>query len=359
MLTISRDGLSLAWYRLWFGAKQRLTFYRTMATLLKNNVPLRTALVTSFGVYSEDGKKPDKIEAIVLQDCIAGVDNGVALSVVLQNWVPFDEHSTIASGDRSGKIAEALLRAGEVINRKGIMRKALISAVSYPAFLMLSVGGVFYVIAVNVMPRLLASIKPENMDSSVRLLAWLSSVVSDDGSILLLVIAGIVLATGISLSRLTGRIRFYLDKFPPWNMYRIVQGAIFIYNVGVLLEANVPKREILEMMLARANPYMHERLNGALLGVKNGLDLGPALKESGFDFPSKASIAYITVIGNMEGGEAQLKQFGEDWMNESVDNLVVASAVFKQIAIAAGGLLIAAIVSGVNGMGGGMMGMGG
>jgi type II secretory pathway component PulF len=355
MFSISRESIDQVWYGLWFGAKERLKLYKSLATLLRNNVPLRTALVTTYGVYSDDGRKPDRIEAIVLQDCIAGVDNGRALSVVLQHWVPFDEHSTIATGDRGGKVADALMRGADVIKRKGTMRKALINAITYPAFLMLSVGVAFYVIATNVLPRLLANVKPEHMDSSIQLLSWLSSLVADNGGALLTGIVIVSIGVGVSLPRLTGRFRFYADKLPPWSMYRIVQGAIFIYNVGVLLEANVPKKEILEMMLERANPYMAERLEGALLGVKNGLDLGRAMKESGFDFPSKDAIAYVSVIGSMEGGEAQLKEFGEDWLDESVDRLAAASAIFKQVAIGLGGLLIMAIVQGVNALSNGML----
>lgn len=355
MFSISRESIDQAWYGLWFGAKERAKLYKSLATLLRNNVPLRMALVTSYGVYSDDGKKPDRIEAIVLQDCIAGVDNGRALSVVLQHWVPFDEHSTIATGDRGGKVADALIRGADVIKRKGTMRKALINAITYPAFLMLSVGVAFYVIATNVLPRLLANVKPDHMDASIQLLSWLSSLVAENGAALLAGIIIAAIAVGVSLPRLTGRFRFYADKLPPWSMYRIVQGAIFIYNVGVLLEANVPKKEILEMMLERANRYMAERLEGALLGVKNGLDLGRALKESGFDFPSRDAIAYVSVIGSMEGGEAQLKEFGEDWLAESVDRLAAASAIFNQVAIGLGGLLIMTIVQGVNALSNGML----
>ncbi|MDR5776950.1 MULTISPECIES: type II secretion system F family protein [unclassified Caballeronia] len=355
MFSLSKESIDQVWYSMWFGAKQRLKLYKSLATLLRNNVPLRQALVTSYEVYSDNGKKPDRIEAIVLQDCIAGVDNGRALSFILQQWVPFDEHSTIATGDRGGKVADALMRGAEVIKRKGMMRKALISAVTYPAMLMLSVGGAFYLIATKVMPRLLMSVKPENMDSSVHLLSWLSSFVADNGAVVLLLTLAASIGIGLSMPRLTGKTRFFLDKFPPWSMYRIVQGAIFLYNVGVLLEANVPKKEILEMMLERANPYMAERLDGALLGVKNGLDLGQALRASGFEFPSRDAIAYVSVIGSMEGGEAQLKEFGEDWLDESVDRLATASAIFKQIAILAGGLLIMAIVQGVNALSSGML----
>ncbi len=65
------------------------------------------------------------------------------------------------------------------------MRKEMIGAITYPAMLMLSVGGAFYLIATKVMPRLLLSVKPENMDASVHLLSGLSTFVAENGSLML------------------------------------------------------------------------------------------------------------------------------------------------------------------------------
>lgn len=347
--------LNDAWHRLFFGACQRLKIYRSVATLLKNRVPLKPALLTCFDVYSTGGKKTHRIEAIVLQDCLTALDQGCALAEALRRWLPFDEYSAIAAGQRSARLAEALLRAADMIRRKEMMHKAAIHATAYPAFLLMTVGISFYVIAAHVMPKLLRMMPPHQWSASVRLLNWLTQWIAQHGAWLLLGMGALLSAFWISLPRLTGRVRALLDRLPPWSMYRIVHGATFLYNVGVLLEANVPKVELLDMMRTHASPYLRERIDGALRGVKDGLDLGNALAASGHHFPSAEAIAYIRIMGSLRGGDAQLKQFSEEWLEDSIAKLNAAAAIFKQSAIALGGLMIAMIVAGVNGIGSGMM----
>ncbi|HDR8974272.1 TPA: type II secretion system F family protein [Burkholderia vietnamiensis] len=350
MIDSLSERLNAAWYRLWFSAKARRNFYRSMALLLRNRVSLKKALQAQYDVYSDDGKKPDRIEALVTSDCLIAVEEGTRLSDRLQNWTPFDEHSTIASGDTSGRLAEALARAGEIIKRKSALRKAVVNAVTYPSIIMLALGVTFYQISVTVMPKLLRVSKKEYWDSSTYAMQYMSDFVAAHGEKLLIGCIGLVLFAIISMPRLTGRVRYYLDKIPPWTVYRIVQGAIFLYNVCVLLEAGVSKVEILEDMSERASPYMRERIDGVLAGVKNGLDLGSALKECGYDFPSRDSIAYVKLIGSMDGGESQLRQFADEWMDETVERLEQFAAGFKQVAIGFGGILILLILAGANGI---------
>ncbi len=347
--------LNEIWYRLFFGARQRLKVYRSLATLLRNRVPLKPALLTCADVYGEHGKKPNRIEAMVLQDCLIAIDQGRALAEALRRWLPFDEYSAIAAGQRSARLAQALLRAVSMIRRKERMRKALIHATAYPAVLLLALGASFYLIAAHVMPKLLRMMPSQQWSASVRALDWIAQWTAQHGAFLLTGIGALICAIWISLPRLTGRIRVMLDALPPWSMYRIVHGAAFLYNIGVLLEADVPKVELLEMMRAHATPYLRERIEGALRGVKDGLDLGRALAASGQRFPSADAIAYIRVIGSLKGGDAQLKQFSEEWLEESIAKLNVAAALFKQSAIALGGGMIMMIVAGINGIGSSLM----
>ncbi|MFC0697955.1 type II secretion system F family protein [Paraburkholderia humisilvae] len=321
-----------------------------MALLLRNKVSLKKALQAQYEVYSDEGKKPDRIEALVTSDCLVAVEEGTRLSDVLQAWTPFDEHSTIASGDTSGKIADALARAAEIIKRKTQMRKAVVNATTYPAIIMLALGITFYQISVTVMPKLLRVTQKKYWDSSTYAMQYMSDFVAAHGEALLIGCIGLVVFAIVSMPRLTGRLRFFIDKIPPWNVYRIVQGAIFLYNVCVLLEAGVSKVEILEEMSERASPYMKERIEGVLAGVKNGLDLGGALKECGYDFPSRDSIAYVKLIGSMDGGESQLRQFADEWMDETIERLEQFAAGFKQVAIGLGGVLILLILAGANGI---------
>lgn len=176
---------------------------------------------------------------------------------------------------------EALSRAGEIVKRKTALRKAVVNAVTYPSIIMLALGVTFYQISVTVMPKLLRVTKKEYWDSSTYAMQYMSDFVAAHGGKLVMGCVGLILFAIVSMPRLTGRVRFYLDKIPPLTVYRIVQGAIFLYNVCVLLEAGVSKVEILDDMSKRASPYMRERIDGVLAGVKNGLDLGSALMNVG------------------------------------------------------------------------------
>lgn len=356
MLGTLFEQLNAGWYRLWFGAKQRQNFYGSMALLLRNRVSLKSALQKQYDVYSDEGRKPNDIRAIVISDCLSAVEDGTRLSTVLERWVPFDEHSTIASGDKSGRLADALTRASSIIRRKRQMKKSVVNAATYPLFIMLALGVTFYQISVTVMPKLLRVTRKQYWDTSTYAMQYLSEFVAANGQLLLGACVGLVIFVIWSLPRLTGRARIFIDKLPPWSVYRIVQGAIFLHNVCVLLEAGVSKVEILEDMANKASGYMRERIEGVLAGVKNGLDLGASLKSCGFEFPSRESIAYVSLIGSMDGGESQLRQFADEWMDDTIEQLEQFAAVFKQVAIGCGGLLILLILAGVNGITNGITG---
>jgi type II secretory pathway component PulF len=348
------DRINEWWYRLWFHAKLRQDLYSSMVLLLGNQVSLKEALIAQHNVYSDNGKHPERVQAMVLEDCIGAVEEGTKLSSVLRGWIPYDEQSTIAAGEKGGNLGASLERAAAIIERKRRMQTAIVSATAYPMFLLLTLAVTFYQIAVSVMPKLLRVTKKEYWDASTYALQYLSDFVADYGKALAVVGVIFVVAVVLSLSRLTGRLRFYLDKLPPWNMYRTVQGAVFIYNVSMLLEAGIQKVEVLDDMASIATPYMRERIEGVLAGVTQGRSLGAALDESGYEFPSKRAIAYVKLIGGLEGGDKQLMKFADSWMNESVKVLESLSAVFKQVAIGFGGLLILLILIGAMGITRGM-----
>ncbi|MFD2274653.1 type II secretion system F family protein [Undibacterium arcticum] len=67
----------------------------------------------------------------------------------------------------------------------------------------------------------------------------------------------------------------------------MLHGSTFL-NVGVLLSADVHLPVVLEMLKARANPWLKERIEDALHGVNIGANLGEALHRAGHDFSRQA-----------------------------------------------------------------------
>ncbi|MFD2274651.1 hypothetical protein ACFS07_35730 [Undibacterium arcticum] len=86
-----------------------------LTLLLDNGVILKVAVEKLYGVFSEEGKKPRNIIAMVCQDCLMGINDGKAISDVLFNWVSFDEYSLIQAGEKNRGTCRRLFRKAKMV----------------------------------------------------------------------------------------------------------------------------------------------------------------------------------------------------------------------------------------------------
>lgn len=361
------DTIKRIFWRGQFDGKARTVFYSALSLQLKSSIQIQPACDAIYDIYSDEGKHPNRIQAIVAQDCANGIAQGIPLFETLSRWIPYDEQATLESGaagaskdGQENRIAQALDRAIELIERKDEMTGAMIAATAYPSFVLTFAIAVFYYMATKILPRIWKVSHRYGHEVAHRTLTetftmWFGS----NGLPMAIGTAILVLLVFFSFSRLTGRLRIKLDRLQPWSTYRSVQGAVFIYNVGVVLEGGGMNRvEMLERMMAHATPYMRERLDAALNGaggIRDGQSLGMALRNSGHDFPARDAIAYLQLIGNLKGSDERLKQFGNNWMKQAIRNLNATSLVFRNAAILVIGLLLVLLGGTMNDMGNGLV----
>lgn len=360
------DALKTIFWRGQFDGKSRRLFYTAFSLQLKSGVQVLPACDQIYDIYSNEGKTPNRVLAIVAQDCAAGISQGTALFETLAAWIPYDEQSSIEAGaagssrdDGENRLALAFDRAVEIIDRKEEMRNALIQATAYPCFVLTAAFAVFYYLASHILPKLIAVSTRPGRPVEHTAVETFSTWFAQNGPAVGVATIVMVILIFASFPRLTGPLRLRLDRFQPWSTYRTVQGAIFIYNVGVILAGGSLSRvQMLERMLLRATPYMRERIDATLNGaegVREGQELGNALRNSGFDFPGRDAIAYIRVIGKLKGSEERLKEFGNNWMDQSILNLKGVSVLFRNLAIIILGGLMLMLGAFMNDMGNGLL----
>lgn len=352
----------LSWYwRSKFEGEKRDEFYVSLALQLQSGVQILPSCDTLYEIHSDEGRKPNAILAIVSQECAAGIANGVPIHETLGRWVPYDEQSSIQSGatigasERSDSLAEGLERARKIIVQKKLMRMALIKAMASPLFTLAATFAAFYFVCVSILPQFAAQSHRQGHAYTPTFAESFGMGFAHYGPEIAFGIVVLVFAVIMSFGRLTGRARLYLDKIPPWNIYRMVEGAKLIYNIGILLKGGMQKVEMLEMLAQNAPPYLRERIEGALLGVRNGKTLGDALYESGYDFPSREAVAYVRVIGGLKGGDEQLMVLGEKWMERTIEQLDASAVFFKNLAIILGGILATLLATVINDMWNGLL----
>lgn len=333
-------------FKLQFGAGARIELYESIAMLIENDVLLNDALKEMYWIASDEGRKPKSPRAIILYDCMMKVAEGKPLSEALEKWVDREECSLLAAGEKSGRLIDdgdgpgAFSQAIKVVTAKRDIKGAIAMATVYPTVL----GGLsvflLNMVATQLVPKLAKTTNPETWEGAAALLYSIATFVTGYGA---LALGGFILFVGGvfgSLPYLRGPIRYYLDKIPPWSIYRMLYGSTFLLNVSVLLQSGIKLQDALDLLADNANPWLKERIEAAKYGIGIGGNLGVALNKAGYDFPDKKAIQYLMILSSREGFEEAIARFGDRWLKESIRNI---QSVAK-VALACGVLLIGALM---------------
>lgn len=333
-----------------FSIGKRKDFYVALALLLGNGSQLSDALAGIFKVYGGGKTNPRNVVAKVARECVIGLGSGHSFSEAIFPWIGYDEYSLLKAGEEAGNLVECLEKATMLLEAKKDVVGAILGCTLYPSVLMALGCFLLYKVAHEIVPKMARGTNQAEWDTPAVLLKALADLVTQQGPILLVV--GIVSIVGIvaTLPYLRGNIRYYLDKLPPWSIYRMFYGSTFLLNVAVLMSAEVQLNDVLEGLAKRANPWLRERINATRHGIRIGSNLGTALNDAGYDFPDRHAIQFLQVIEGQQGTEANLERFGQDWLKQSVANLKKASGFLIAAAIAANGSFLLFVLAGASGM---------
>lgn len=342
--------LDLAVLRLQFYGAVRVELYEALSLLLENRVLLETALKDMHKIFSENGKKPKRVLAAVTYDCYREVADGKPLSKALAKWIPYQEYTLISAGEKSSDLKTAFDNCRKIIVAKQEIVGAILLATLYPAFLMGMICVLLSMVSTKLVPKLIRTSNPDTWTGTASLLYEMSKFVISYGSLTLIMLLLSIVAIFASLPYLKGNIRVYLDKVPPWSVYRMLHGSTFLLNVGVMIQANVSIQDALRMMASQANPWLKQRLDAAFYGLGIGGNLGVALSKAGYDFPDKKAVQFLMILSSKDGFDEALNNFGERWLRKSIQQIQFAAKLSMGTGIILVGVILMTVISGVSGI---------
>ena len=342
--------------RLQFGFGARVEFYEAMTLLMENGVLLNDALKEMYKVASDEGRKPKKPLAIVLYDCMMGVAEGLPLSKALSVWISPDECSLIAAGEKSGRLIDddvgpgAFSQAVKVITAKRDILGAIAMATVYPTFLGILATYLLNMVATQLVPKLAKTTNPETWEGPAALLYEIANFVTGYGKPALAAALLVIAAIFVSFPYLRGNVRFYLDKVPPWSIYRMLHGSTFLLNVSVLLQSGIKMQDALELLSESASPWLKERIDAAKYGIGIGGNLGVALHKAGYDFPDKKAVQFLMILSSREGFEKALARFGDRWLADTIKRIQAVAKMALAVGVLLIGVLMLIVVAGAGGI---------
>lgn len=262
--------------------------------------------------------------AIIFDDMVTRIDNGETLDVVVADWVPEEETMLIRAGVVSGHLPEVLLDCVELIEAKEKIMSGLVGAIAYPCFLFCLVLGYILVIALYAVPEFSTVSDPATWTGMAWALYVLSSfVASPFGVVALVLLIFTAIASVVSLPYWTGPARLHVEKVPPWSVYRLVTGSVWLFSVATLMKGGLNLEVVLGDMLAGKTllPWLRERVEAIATAYHSGDNLGQILLHLGMHFPDDELVEDLADYATLSTFNDKLYGISKRWLNDGVKTI--------------------------------------
>jgi len=340
---------------LWFakqmvGASDRLRLYKKIAGLVRNGVSLQQALDVLYDQASKGGRKKTHPVAIAVNAWRRQYMDGKPFGEALRAWAPATECMLIEAGEAGSRLDEALESVIKLATNSKRIKGALIGGLSYPIFLILMLGGVLFLFSETVIPTFVEAapqMPPSLWEGPGQIMYQVGEF---SKNYLVFVALGAIVALivfFITAPRWTGGVRKRLDGFPPWSLYRLINGSGFLMASAALISAGVAVPEVMRRLRRTANPWMKERIDAALREINQGANFGEALHRIGYGFPDQEVVDDLRIYANLAQFDETLASVADEWIVEGVERVQGQTKVIFSASLLLLGVTIIVMVSGM------------
>lgn len=338
--------LARAIYQATFSAQDRIEIYDDFRQYLLDGRGVRDTYQKLIDNYSRRGKKPGDAVAQILTECAENLGAGFGLADSLREWIPDQELSIIESCDLAGRPADGFVNAIDIASGTGRISGTVKSTVAVTAYLTLLTVGVVIMFCMMLVPVIIQAVPLSQWNGLQTAVYYFYLLISDWWWAMLLLFAGVILLIVWSLPRLTGRLRFFLDRFPPWSIYRRIHGAAFIMNVNAMDAAGIPmERAVATMKASTRSAWLYERLDALELAISSGeKNLGVALDATDYEFPDERAIVKLQSLFETRNSEGSLKRFAATWLERTVSSVERTGDRLRIVSLLLCGVLVASLM---------------
>lgn len=326
-------------HKLRFFSSRRIEFYDALLATQETGMPLYKGLEMLHETYSKNGKHPYNVIAMVLADAKRALTGGSkTLASAIKHWLPDNEAIQLASGEEAGRLAECLRGLIVMTANKSKMMGSVLSELAEPVLLVALSVNLLNQISQKIVPIMSRSHDLSQSTGNTYIMYWLATGVQDYGIYVLSLAILFVFWVLWSLPRRGDtQFRMVLEHFPPWSVYKAIQGATFLLNVAIMLRSGIPLYRALELMQQFSSPWLKERVETTMFGLRQGRSLGVALANTEYDFPDKDVLPFIIVLSQQKDYEQAINTLALKWIDRTlkkVKSILSTVRLFLYVSIA-------------------------
>lgn len=328
-----------------FSRDQVLSFSSELAVLLRAGLPLDRALKVLIDMASEPAA------AQVLQALLADVKGGKALSQALTPFESAFGHfyiSMVRAGEASGQLSAVLERLVESLENAKTTRDAVVSALIYPAILLVVALISVFAMLGFVVPQFEALFEDmgDALPVMTKIVIAAGDVMKSHGWILLLLVVGAVFLVRHQLSTEAGktaRDKRLLGLPLAGGIIFEFEMSKFARTVGTLLENGVSLLKAIAIGIDTVeNRILKQELQQLAPAVKSGKRMSVTLQDSGLFTPM---VIQMLRVGEESGSlDQMLLELARVFDKHVQSSIKRALALLEPVLILSMGAIIAFII---------------
>ncbi len=294
-----------------FRHDERVRFYARLSALLRHGILLEDALARLSHPGRQRRARPWARRL--------AASRGELLADRLGPLVPPDEALLLRAGERSGRLADALGLLAEHLERVHRLRARLWGALATPAVHTALLAGAAVFVAWRVVPVFVRAAPHARWHGAAAAFVGLSVLLREPAVLAGLALAPAALGASLfwSFERFLPPWRPWLDRIPPWSLYRLECGGIWLLSVSALVAAGCRLRTAVEESAHGASPWLRQRCTALLAELAQGHGLGEALARTGHGFPDPEVIETLRCLGELPDFARTLERTARTWAEEA------------------------------------------
>jgi type II secretory pathway component PulF len=242
--------------------EERESIYERVAEEMEGDGAKRMLTISEmFAGWAERDGKRQKGVAVAYASVANKINNtGCGLADAIAHLVPFEERMLIWAGEQNGKLPEALRSAIRIKIALAEMKDAVNAALAQPVFGFVGVVLTSWFMGSQLWPDMLRSINESYWPRWALPAIYFDLWITKNWPVLFIV--GILIAVyHYSLPRWTGRVRHFVDRFPPYSVYREENANILLTTLAGFLSNRFVITDACIEINKKATPYLRWHLN--------------------------------------------------------------------------------------------------